>query len=84
MPPEEAFKEFDKEPLAAASTAQVHRAVLHTGEEVVVKVQRPDIVPQVRADLGVMHEIAGSLQKRGMWSAPASTRWAPSTSSART
>ena len=37
---------------------------LHTGEEVVVKVQRPDIVPQVRADLGVMHEIAGALQKR--------------------
>src|SRR5512136_2676630 len=64
MPPEEAFKEFDKEPLAAASTAQVHRAVLHTGEAVVVKVQRPDIIPQVRADLGVMHEIAGALQRR--------------------
>jgi ubiquinone biosynthesis protein len=64
MPPEEAYKEFDKEPMAAASTAQVHRAVLHTGEEVVVKVQRPDIVPQVRADLGVMHEIAGALQRR--------------------
>jgi len=66
MPPEKAFKEFEREPLAAASTAQVHRAVLHTGEEVVVKVQRPDIIPQVRADLGVMHEIAGSLQKRGV------------------
>ncbi len=66
MPPEQAFKEFEKEPMAAASTAQVHRAVLHTGEEVVVKVQRPDIVPQVRADLGVMHEIAGALQKRGV------------------
>jgi ubiquinone biosynthesis protein len=64
MLPEEAFKEFEKEPLAAASTAQVHRAVLHTGEQVVVKVQRPDIIPQVRADLGVMHEIAGALQKR--------------------
>jgi ubiquinone biosynthesis protein len=64
MLPEVAFKEFEKEPLAAASTAQVHRAVLHTGEEVVVKVQRPDIIPQVRADLGVMHEIAGSLQRR--------------------
>jgi ubiquinone biosynthesis protein len=63
-PPEEVFKEFDKEPLAAASTAQVHRAVLHSGEEVVVKVQRPDIIPQVRADLGVMHEIAGALQRR--------------------
>jgi ubiquinone biosynthesis protein len=66
MPPEQAFKEFDKEPLAAASTAQVHRAVLHTGEQVVVKVQRPNIIPQVRADLGVMHEIAGALQKRGV------------------
>ncbi len=64
MPPEKAFKEFEKEPMAAASTAQVHRAVLHTGEEVVVKVQRPDIVPQVRADLGVMHEIAKTLQRR--------------------
>ena len=63
-PPEEIFKTFEKEPLAAASTAQVHRAVLHTGEEVVVKVQRPDIIPQVRADLGVMHEIATALQKR--------------------
>jgi len=65
-PPEKAFKEFDQAPLAAASTAQVHRAVLHTGEEVVVKVQRPDIIPQVRADLGVMYEIAGTLQKRHM------------------
>jgi len=65
-PPEEVFEEFEKEPLAAASTAQVHRAVLHTGEQVVVKVQRPDIVPQVRADLGVMHEIAKALQKRGV------------------
>ncbi|NTU65703.1 MAG: hypothetical protein HGB05_20450, partial [Chloroflexi bacterium] len=65
-PPEEVFKEFEIEPLAAASTAQVHRAVLHTGEQVVVKVQRPDIVPQVRADLGVMHEIAKALQKRGV------------------
>jgi ubiquinone biosynthesis protein len=65
-PPEEVFKEFEKEPLAAASTAQVHRAVLHTGEEVVVKVQRPDIIPQVQADLGVMYEIAGTLQRRRM------------------
>ena len=63
-PPEKVFKEFDQEPLAAASTAQVHRAVLPTGEEVVVKVQRPDIIPQVRADLGVMYEIAGTLQRR--------------------
>jgi ubiquinone biosynthesis protein len=65
-PPEKVFMEFDQEPLAAASTAQVHRAVLPTGEEVVVKVQRPDIIPQMRADLGVMYEIAGTLQRRHM------------------
>jgi predicted unusual protein kinase regulating ubiquinone biosynthesis (AarF/ABC1/UbiB family) len=37
------FLEFNPQPLAAASLGQVHRAKLHTGEEVVVKVQRPDL-----------------------------------------
>ena len=40
-PLEEVFERFHPEPLAAASIAQVHRATLRTGEDVVVKVQRP-------------------------------------------
>jgi predicted unusual protein kinase regulating ubiquinone biosynthesis (AarF/ABC1/UbiB family) len=43
LPLEQIYKEFDREPLAAASLGQVHRARLHTGEEVVVKVQRPGL-----------------------------------------
>jgi predicted unusual protein kinase regulating ubiquinone biosynthesis (AarF/ABC1/UbiB family) len=45
------FAEFDAEPMAAASLAQVHRARLQSGEEVAVKVQYPDILEIVRADL---------------------------------
>ena len=45
---EDTFAEFDREPIAAASIAQVHGARLHTGEDVVVKVQRPDVAELVR------------------------------------
>ena len=50
-PLEEVFATFDTEPLAAASIAQVHAATLLTGEEVVVKVQRPTVARRVRDDL---------------------------------
>jgi ubiquinone biosynthesis protein len=50
-PPEHVFSAFDAEPLAAASVAQVHRARLEDGSEVVVKVRRPDIRPTIEADL---------------------------------
>ncbi len=50
-PPETIFAEFEREPMAAASLAQVHRARLRSGEEVAVKVQYPDIHQIVRADL---------------------------------
>ena len=49
--PEEVFAAFDPEPLAAASIAQVHRARLEDGTEVVVKVRRPGIRPVIEADL---------------------------------
>jgi ubiquinone biosynthesis protein len=47
----EAFASFEPEPLATASLAQVHGAVLHDGDEVVVKVLKPGIGDQVRVDL---------------------------------
>ena len=50
-PPEEIFAAFDPEPVAAASIAQVHRARLKDGSEVVVKVRRPGIRPTIEADL---------------------------------
>jgi ubiquinone biosynthesis protein len=65
--PEEVFAEFDREPLAAASVAQVHRARLTTGEDVVVKVQRPGIRSVVERDLDIVGRIAGTLQHRTRW-----------------
>ena len=55
---EDVFASFERTALAAASIAQVHRATLLTGEDVVVKVQRPSVSRLVRADLIVMAWIA--------------------------
>ncbi len=57
-PLEDLFLRFDRAPLAAASIAQVHAATLRTGEEVVVKVQRPAVAATVRTDLAAMSWIA--------------------------
>ncbi|MDP3138334.1 MAG: AarF/UbiB family protein [Burkholderiaceae bacterium] len=57
-PPEEVFAAFDPEPLAAASIAQVHRARLEDGSEVVVKVRRPGIRPIIEADLRWLARLA--------------------------
>jgi ubiquinone biosynthesis protein len=56
--PEEVFSDLDTEPLAAASIAQVHRARLRDGTEVVVKVRRPGIRPLVEADLRLLQRLA--------------------------
>lgn len=55
--PDAVFASFDKVPIASASIGQVHRARLHTGEDVAVKVQYPDIDEIVRGDLRTMRRI---------------------------
>ncbi len=61
---EQAFVEFDEQPLASASIGQVHRAVLPNGEEVAVKVQRPEAARQIEADLGLLYQAAKLLKER--------------------
>jgi predicted unusual protein kinase regulating ubiquinone biosynthesis (AarF/ABC1/UbiB family) len=58
-----AFFEFDPVPIAAASLAQVHRAVLRSGREVAVKVQRPGIEAQVTSDIEFLTQIASLVER---------------------
>lgn len=57
-PVTELYADFDAKPLASASVAQVHTATLHSGEQVVVKVVRPDIEPVIRQDLALLYTLA--------------------------
>ena len=66
-PPEELYAHFDTKPLAAASLGQVHAAVLHDGRRVAVKVQRPNLNKQVRADLGVARVFGRYTERRSAW-----------------
>jgi len=61
---EDVFSSFETTPIAAASIAQVHAATLRTGEQVVVKVQRPSVSELVRKDLRVMAWLAPHLVGR--------------------
>jgi predicted unusual protein kinase regulating ubiquinone biosynthesis (AarF/ABC1/UbiB family) len=58
------FREFEREPIAAASLGQVHRAWLRDGRPVAVKVQRPGIRERIQEDLEALEEIAQLLDKR--------------------
>jgi ubiquinone biosynthesis protein len=60
----EVFSHFEEAPVAAASIAQVHAATLRSGEEVVVKVQRPAVAALVQEDLAAMSWIAPKLVGR--------------------
>ena len=58
-----AFVQFDETPIAAASLGQVHRAVLRSGREVAVKVQRPHIRERVLQDLDAFNDVARLLER---------------------
>ncbi len=66
-PPEELYAEFDREPLAAASLAQVHRAMLHNGRDVAVKIQRPNIHVQLRSDVRILVRMSQAMERRIRW-----------------
>lgn len=72
-PIEALFASFDERPLAAASIAQVHRARLHAGDDVVVKVRRPNLEAIVRTDLEIMRTLAAALEQN----APETRQWRP-------
>ena len=59
--------DLDPEPLGAASLAQVHRASLRSGRQVVLKVQRPGLDRLFKLDLDVMQQVAAVLQRHPSW-----------------
>jgi ubiquinone biosynthesis protein len=71
--PGEVFAEFNPQPLAAASIAQVHRATLKDGMPVVVKIRRPGIEGVIRADLRILEHVAKLLESE----VPDSRRYDP-------
>ena len=64
---DELFIDFDPTPIAAASLAQVHGAKLPSGEQVVVKVQRPNIEQTINLDLDILYDLARLAQERLGW-----------------
>ncbi|WP_379969470.1 ABC1 kinase family protein [Ectobacillus sp. sgz5001026] len=64
---EEIFTDFHEEPLATASIGQVHLATLQTGEQVAIKIQRPDIQKIVNTDLEILDDLAGLMEAKLAW-----------------
>ncbi len=61
-PVDEVFDDFDPEPLASASIAQVHTARLKSGEDVVIKIQRPGIAASIESDLNILYWVAKQVE----------------------
>ncbi len=62
-PLDKIFSEFSETPFASASVAQVHAATLHSGEEVIVKVLRPNIKPVIQRDINLLYIIADKIER---------------------
>ncbi|MBW4611709.1 MAG: AarF/ABC1/UbiB kinase family protein [Desmonostoc vinosum HA7617-LM4] len=62
-PPAEIYTELSPQPIAAASLGQVYKGKLKTGEEVAIKVQRPDLRERITIDLYILRRLAGWVQK---------------------
>jgi len=63
LPPTDVFEHWEATPIASASLGQVHRARLHDGRRVVVKVQRPEAAAIVADDMAALHELATVLDE---------------------
>lgn len=63
QPLDELFAEINYKPIASASMAQVHRATLIDGSQVVLKVQRPNIIENIEADIYILHNLAEFIEK---------------------
>lgn len=63
------FRQFADVPLAAASIGQVHQAILHSGEKVAVKIQRPNIANMIETDLEILQDLAILAERRLEWAA---------------
>lgn len=62
-PVDELYAHFEPSPMASASVAQVHKATLHSGEQAVVKVVRPDIEPVILQDIALMFTLARLVER---------------------
>ncbi|WP_052342702.1 ABC1 kinase family protein [Bacillus sp. EB01] len=66
-PPDELFQYFNEDYVAAASIGQVYEARLWTGEEVMIKVQRPDIKSKIYTDLDILIDLSRLLEQHYEW-----------------
>ncbi len=67
QPLEEIYSFFDNMPLAAASIGQVHRAVLHSGQTVAVKIQRPGVLRMMSRDLEILKDLCALAERKLDW-----------------